>query len=328
MEKISVVGTGLIGCAWATVFARAGHSVVLYDANNAARENAPATILAGLVDAHKHGLITESPDVVLQRITVAASLQEALADAAYVQENVRETVEAKLEIFAAMDKLADPGTILASSTSGITASSFTADLKGRGRCLVAHPINPPTLIPLVELVPAPWTEESVMSRSKKLLESVGQVPIILQREVQGFIVNRLQGALLSEAFRLVEDGYVSSTDIDKAIKDGLGLRWSFMGPFETIDLNAPGGVSDYCDRYGPLYLDIAKTAEPRKWTEELVKKIATERTRLLAADQRPARLKWRDERLSALVAHKSKVKQDEHLTLCGLNSPILGESNG
>jgi 3-hydroxyacyl-CoA dehydrogenase len=311
MEKIAVVGGGLIGCAWATVFARAGHSVRLYDVSDAARASAPATILAGLTNAHQHGLITEAPAVVQQRVTVVASLPEALDGAVHIQENVRESVEAKQEIFAAMDELADADAILASSTSGIPASSFTADLKGRGRCLVAHPINPPSLIPLVELVPAPWTEPSAMSRTRDLLERVGQVPIVLQREVQGFAVNRLQGVLLSEAFRLVEDGYLSSTDIDKAIKDGLGLRWSFMGPFETIDLNAPGGLADYCARYGALYLDIAKAAEARPWGEALVEKIAAERTALLPADARPARRKWRDERLTALVAHKNKeAKQD------------------
>ena len=280
MEKIAVVGAGLIGCAWATVFARAGHSVALYDVSDVALASAPATILAGLADAYKHGLITESPEIVQQRVSLAGSLQAVLDGAVHVQENVRETVAAKQEIFAAMDKLAGPDAILASSTSGITASSFTADLKGRGRCLVAHPINPPSLIPLVELVPAPWTEKSVMSRTRDLLERVGKVPIVIQREVQGFIVNRLQGVLLSEAFRLVEDGYISSTDVDKAIRDGLGLRWSFMGPFETIDLNAPGGLSDYCGRYGPLYFDIAKAAEPRPWSEALIEKIAAERTQI------------------------------------------------
>jgi len=311
MEKIAVIGAGLVGRAWAMVFARAGHPVALYDANAAALATALDLIEAGLADLHACGLISETPANVRQRITATPSLAEALQDSAYVQENVSETVEVKREIFAAMDTLAGANAILASSTSGIPASSFTADLKGRHRCLVAHPINPPSLVPLVELVPAPWTDEAVVARARALQENVGQAPIVVKREVAGFIVNRLQGALLSEAFRLVEDGYVSSTDLDKAIKDGLGLRWSFMGPFETIDLNAPGGLRDYCARFGSLYHQIAQEAEPRPWSEALVEKVAAERLQELPASERTARQGWRDRRLMGLIAHKLAVAKQE-----------------
>ena len=309
MEKITVVGAGLIGCAWAVVFARANHAVKLYDTSSVALASAKSTIAASLSTLHDCGLIAESPATVSNRITMVESLEAAIDGADYVQENVRETVEAKQDIFAAMDRLASSNTILASSTSGIPASSFTADLQGKARCLVAHPVNPPSLIPLVELVPAPWTDPAVMLRARELHERIGQVPIMVQREIQGFIVNRLQGALLSEAFRLVEDGYVSSADVDKAVKDGLGLRWSFMGPFETIDLNAPGGLSDYCQRYGPLYFDIAKQAQPRVWTDALLVKLAGERQQVLPADQRATRQQWRDQRLTEVIAHKRTVSK-------------------
>lgn len=312
MERIAVIGAGLIGCAWATVFARGGQSVVLHDMSAEAMAGALEVIGTQLANLHAAGLITEAPETVRGRISTAATLEQALAGASFVQENVRETVEAKKEIFAALDRLAAPDTILASSTSGIPASSFTAELKGRARCLVGHPINPPSLVPLVELIPAPWTDPSAMERARALYEGVGQVPIMVQREIQGFIVNRLQGALLSEAFRLVEDGYISSTDLDKAIKDGLGLRWAFMGPFETIDLNAPGGIRDYCNRYGPLYLDIAKQAQPRAWNDALLDKLEQERLRELPAGERPARQRWRDQRLMNLIAHKrTEAKQEK-----------------
>jgi L-gulonate 3-dehydrogenase len=311
MEKIAVIGAGLIGCAWASVFARAGHPVVLHDANPDAIASAFDAISANLARLHDACLITEPPATVLQRITSAATLEEAVRGAGLVQENVRETVEAKKEIFAQLDQLAAPDTILASSTSGIPASSFTADLKGRARCLVGHPINPPSLVPLVEVVPAPWTDRSTMERARALYESAGQVPIMVQREIQGFIVNRLQGALLSEAFRLVQDGYVTSADVDKAVKDGLGLRWAFMGPFETIDLNAPGGIRDYCGRYGPLYLDIARQAEPRVWDDALLDQLEQERLQQLPASERPARQAWRDQRLMDLIAHKRNAEKRE-----------------
>jgi len=311
METVAVIGAGLVGRAWAMVFARGGHPVMLYDANEAALAPALDAIEAGLADLHAHGLIAEPPTAVRRRVTAATSLADALREAGYVQENVFESLEVKKEIFAAMDPLAPPNAILASSTSGIPASVFTANLEGRHRCLVAHPINPPSLIPLVEVVPAPWTAPEVVARTISLLEGVGQVPIVVRREVPGFIVNRLQGALLNEAFRLVEDGYVSGADLDKAVKDGLGLRWSFMGPFETIDLNAPGGLADYCARYGPLYHQIAKEATPRVWSEALIGKVARERLEVLPASERPARQAWRDRLLTALVAHKRAAASKE-----------------
>jgi len=311
MEKIAIVGAGLIGCAWAAVFARAGHPVAMYDINSAALAAAKDTIAASLAELYQGGLITEPANAVLGRVDTVASLAEAVKGAALVQENVRETEAAKKEIFAELDRLADPSTILASSTSGIPASAFTADLPGRARCLVGHPINPPSLIPLVELVPAPWTEASTVDKAQKLYCGAGQVPIRVNREIQGFIVNRLQGALLSEAFRLVEDGYISSADVDKAIKDGLGLRWAFMGPFETIDLNAPGGIRDYCERYGPLYLDIARQAQPRAWEQPLLDRLERQRQQELPVSERAGRLRWRDKRLMKLVAHKRQLAEQE-----------------
>jgi 3-hydroxyacyl-CoA dehydrogenase len=150
-----------------------------------------------------------------------------------------------------------------------------------------------------------------MDKARALYEVAGQVPITVNREIQGFIVNRLQGALLAEAFRLVEDGYISSADVDKAVKDGLGLRWAFMGPFETIDLNAPGGIRDYCARYGPLYLDIATQAQPRAWEQPLLDKLEAERQQELPAAERAARQRWRDQRLMKLVAHKRQMAGQE-----------------
>ena len=304
MEKIAIIGAGLIGCAWASVFARAGHTVTLYDIDAKAVASARDTVKAGLVKQHSLVLISEEPDAVIARVSATASLEEALSGADFVQENVRETVDAKKEIYAKLDKLVGPDTLLASSTSGIPASAFTEELVCRQRCFVGHPINPPSVVPLVELVPAPWTDPAVIERAREMYARAGQVPIVVNREIQGFIVNRLQGALLAEAFRLVEDGYVNGSDIDKAVKDGLGLRWAFMGPLETIDLNAPGGIRDYCGRYGPLYYDIATQATPRRWDDALLGKLEQERLAELPADQRQARQAWRDQRLMNLIAHK------------------------
>ena len=310
MTKIGIVGAGLIGRAWAIVFARSGFDVALWDGNADALKGSLGTIKERLEDLRKAGLIAD-PAAVLARITPLPTLRETVADVDYVQENLPETVEIKQKVFGEMDAIAKPDAILASSTSSIPASAFTEKLRGRARCLVAHPVNPPYLVPVVELCGAPWTSPETLAKARALMGKAGQVPVTVQREVQGFILNRLQGALLNEAFRLVEDGYVTVDDLDKTIAHGLGLRWSFMGPFETIDLNAPGGVRDYCERYGPMYHDMARQqADPRSW-KGVVDRIEAERSKNLPRAKLAERQTWRDRRLMALAAHKQKMQETD-----------------
>lgn len=312
-SKIAIVGTGLVGRAWSIVFARAGNNVSIFDPMDGASAKALDLIgqnLPALADADL--LRGETPATVLSRISRAETLAEALDGAIHCQESAPERVEVKAELYKDLDRLAAPETVLASSTSGIPASKFTEGLANRQRCLVAHPINPPHIIPLVELVPAPWTDPACVMQTRRLMEAVGQSPISTTQEVNGFIVNRLQGALLGEAFRLVQDGVCSVADVDAAIADGLGLRWSFIGPFETIDLNSAKGVPGYCDMLGQLYYDLAKEqADPREWTPELVARINDERRAALPMDQHQARQDWRDRQLAALVGHKkAQAKKD------------------
>ena len=305
-ERIAIVGAGLIGRAWGIVFARAGCSVAIYDAAPQALSVCEKLLGESIGDLATHGLIDETPAVVLARITPVSTLADALDGAVLVQENVRETLEAKRAIFAEMDALAAPDTLLASSTSWIPASEFSADLPGRQRILVAHPVNPPYLVPLVELAPAPWTSPAVVERARDLYTRAGQSPVLLKKEITGFLLNRIQGAVLNEALNLYANGYASVEDLDKVLKDGLGLRWAFMGPFETIDLNAPDGVLDYAERYGPTYREVALTQLPNAWSSELLAKIEAERRQVLSADQLAERARWRDNRLMALVAHQRK----------------------
>ncbi|MBO9538137.1 3-hydroxyacyl-CoA dehydrogenase [Herbaspirillum sp.] len=305
-EKIAVVGAGLIGRAWAIVFARAGFEVAIWDAVPQALQACQQLLRENIGDLASHGLIDESVDVVLARIRPAGNLADALQGAALVQENVKETVEVKREIFAEMDRLAGPDTILTSSTSWITTSEFSEHLPGRARMLVAHPVNPPYLVPLVELAPAPWTSPATVERARDIYLRAGQSPVLLKKEITGFLLNRIQGAVLNEALNLYENGYASSEDLDKVLKDGLGLRWSFMGPFETIDLNAPEGVLDYAKRYGHTYRDVAKTQPPNEWRADTLAAIEKERRTALPAEKLGERARWRDNRLMGLVAHKRK----------------------
>lgn len=303
-EHIAIVGAGLIGRAWAIVFARAGCSVAIHDALPEALASCEKLLHENISDLAQHGLIKEVPAAVLARITPVATLAEALQGAALAQENVRETIDAKRAIFAEMDALAGPDTILASSTSWLMASEFSADLPSRHRIMVGHPVNPPYLVPLVELAPAPWTDPAAVERARDLYARAGQSPVMLKKEITGFLLNRIQGAVLNEALNLYANGYASVEDLDKVLKDGLGLRWSFMGPFETIDLNAPEGVVDYAQRYGATYREVARSQLPNDWEGALLARIEAERRWALPADQLAERARWRDNRLMALVAHQ------------------------
>jgi L-gulonate 3-dehydrogenase len=305
MTKVAVIGAGLIGRAWSIVFARAGMEVALWDKFPETIPAALDYIADRLPELHEAGLLAEAPEVVLARITPAATIAEAVAGVDYVQENGPERLAEKQELFAELDRQAAPHVVLASSTSGIPASDFSGNLRGRDRCLVAHPVNPPYLIPLVEICPAPWTSAAAVARTREIMVMAKQVPATIHREIQGFALNRLQGALLAEAFRLVDDGLISPEDLDATVKHGLGLRWAFMGPFETIDLNAPGGLADYCARYGGLYADLQQQMTPREWTPELVRKLDTAQREALPINMQPVRQEWRDRRLMALLAHKA-----------------------
>jgi 3-hydroxyacyl-CoA dehydrogenase len=309
MTNVAVIGAGLIGRAWAIVFARAGLSVTLWDQFPQQTLAAKAFIADRLPELHAAGLLRDEPSAVLARITPLQSLWEAVRNADYIQENGPERIPVKQAIFTELDRAARPDTIIASSSSGIPASAFTEDLKGRARCLIAHPVNPPYLVPLVEICPAPWTDAAVVERTRDIMVKAGQVPATVKKEVDGFALNRLQGALLAEAFRLVADDVISPTDLDALVKHGLGLRWSFMGPLETIDLNAPGGLADYCNRYGPLYATMQQQMTPLEWDEALVNRLHDARRAELPTNMQPVRQEWRDRRLMALLAHKATQPQ-------------------
>ena len=306
LTKVAVVGGGLVGLGWAIVFARADLAVRVYDADSGIRGSAPGRLWASLADMARHGLIDDA-DGIAARVKVVDRLVEAVGDADYVQESVFERVDVKRAVSREIGAAMRPEAVVGSSSSGIPASAFTDDVPNRARFLIAHPVNPPHLVPLVELLPAPWTDPIVVPWLRSAMERLGQVPIVVNREIEGFVLNRLQGALLNEAWALYDAGIASAADIDRTVSDGLGFRWSFMGPFETIDLNAPGGITDYAERLGPLYHGIAASrTAPQPWSSPLIERIERERRQELPADRLRERAAWRDRRLMALVAHRRK----------------------
>ena len=304
-ESVAIVGAGLIGRAWAMIFARAGWDVRLFDPAEGVAEAAIPLCAEGLRTLAANDLCADSA-AAAERIRAAGTLAAALDGVAFVQENGPERLEVKRSLFADLDAAAPRDAVIASSSSAIRCSLFTENLPGRARCLIGHPVNPPHLIPLVEISGAPWTAPEALARARQVYEQIGQVPITVLKEIEGFILNRLQGALLAEAFRLASEGYVTPQDLDKTVADGLGLRWSFMGPFETIELNAPGGIADYCARYTGFYKRLAADpASPSVYEAPATEAILAH---WQAPADLPARMNRRDARLAALRAHKASRK--------------------
>ena len=309
MSKVAIVGTGFIGRAWAISFARAGHNVALWDVQPNAPADALSYIDAILPDLASNDLLGgRTPAAVRAGIAASATLEAALEGAEHIQENTPEDIKVKRQVMASLDVAAPPRAVIASSTSALLPSLFTENLAGRARCLVVHPLNPPYVIPAAEVVPSPWTDPNVVVRTADFLRACGHAPIVMKRELDGFVMNRMQGALLEEAFRLVADGYASVEDIDIGLRDGLALRWCFMGPFETIDLNAPGGVRDYIERYQSIYSRLFPAMQHRvDWSGPVVDRVEAERRKQLPAAALRDRQAWRDRRLMALAAHKRKA---------------------
>ena len=301
--RIGIVGAGLVGSSWAVVFARAGFDVHVYDSSDVIRAGVAEQCRESLARLAQEGLLREDANDVARRIRVVPTLREAVAGARYVQESVREDLDAKTGVARDIAEALDDDATVGSSTSGFPASAFTADLERRARFLVVHPVNPPHLVPVVEIVPAPWTATDAIEAARELMTVVGQRPVTVRREIDGFILNRLQGALLDEAWRLYAGGYASIEDIDATISHGLGMRWSFIGPFETIDLNAPEGLADYAERLAPMYRRIADTrpaVEP--WDADAVAAAHAERRAAVPAQNLADRRAWRDDMLLRFLA--------------------------
>lgn len=306
--QVAIIGAGLIGQSWAIAFARAGHPVAMFDPDGDALRGAHRAIAESCRTLSRLDLLGgRQADSVLKDITPVDDLETAVATAVHVQENAPEDPTVKRDVFAAIDAASRPDAVIASSTSALLPSELARGLKGAHRCLVAHPLNPPHLIPAVEIVPGPQTSPDVVVATETLLRAIGQNPVKVTREVEGFVMNRLQGALLDEAFAMIQQGLASVEDIDIAMRDGLARRWVFMGPFETIDLNAPGGITDFIDRYGPAYERIGAHRPNRPaWRGALRKTVADAR----AGVDRKARSTWRDDRLAALARFLTSAGSD------------------
>ncbi|XP_037081998.1 lambda-crystallin homolog isoform X1 [Pollicipes pollicipes] len=308
-KKVGIVGSGLIGRSWAMLFAGAGYQVSLFDAVDSQIPGALDDIRSQLDQMERHGMLRGdlTADQQLQLITGAKDLAECVSGAVHVQECVPERLELKQQVFEQLDRLTDGSTVLSSSTSCLGSSKFTQTLQHRSSCLVAHPVNPPFYVPLVELVPAPWTDPEVVRRTRELMLEIGQDPVTLGKEMPGFALNRIQYAILNECWRLIADGVLDVQDVDSLMKSGLGPRYAFMGPLETAHLNAEG-MANYCDRYSKTVFSVSETFGPVPRMEgKLAEEVDTQMTRIVPLEKLQERRAWRDARLAALARLKKDM---------------------
>ena len=306
MKNVGVIGGGLIGASWAAIFSKTGFNVFVYDPFPDVFQTYKSRVTSFLEELKS---IDETINIEesLNRISANVTIEDLCSNVEYIQESAPEILSVKQELFAKLDNLAPDEVVIGSSSSAMPISSITQNLKGQHRCIIAHPANPPHLIPCVEICPGENTSNKTIEKTKEIFTASGASIVNVKKEIDGFILNRLQGALLNEAMRLYSDGYASSDEIDATIRDGLGLRWAFMGPFETIDLNAPGGIKDYISRYGPMYIEMAKNqTKIPDWSEEAGKKLDIERRKILGHDELENRAKKRNQLLKSL----RKVKID------------------
>jgi len=252
VQRVAVVGTGVIGAGWAAHFLRMGYDVVAWDPGSGAAERLAAFVERAWPVLERLGL---RPPAAADRLRFAGSLAEAAGDAEFVQESAPELLDVKVALLAELDAVTPPGIVIGSSTSGLMMSDMAAQTRAPGRFVVGHPFNPPYLIPLVEIVGGRGTDPAAVAWAERFYTHAGKVCLTMGSEVPGFVGNRLQEALWREALHMIDSGQATIQQIDDSITYGPGLRWALMGPMLTFHLaGGQGGMAHMLDHFGPALL--------------------------------------------------------------------------
>lgn len=302
-----MVGGGSIGVGWAIVFARAGHATTVYEPDEQRRRVLVDEVGVRLRELDAFGLLDQAPKDIVARLAVTGDLAEALAGAVHVQECAPESLPLKVDLFADMDAHADRATTLASSSSTMTISQLAEELAGRDRCVLAHPANPPYLIRLVEVAPAPFTDPAATESVIDLLSVAGMAPVRVLGEIECLVLNRLQGALLREALCLVRDGVIAPGDLDRVVTEGLARRWSVIGPFAVAELNTRGGITAHAGFMGRAYARIGlERGQENPWASDAIRRVAEDLESRFPPSRRDDHVLWRDRELMNLEADRRR----------------------
>ncbi|WP_152047504.1 3-hydroxyacyl-CoA dehydrogenase NAD-binding domain-containing protein [Aureimonas psammosilenae] len=297
---IAILGAGLIGCSWAALFAASGRRIHLYDSHADAGVQF-ARFWEGVKDtlAEMGFAHTGSPP----EFRVFGSAAEAVAEASFVQECIPERLDAKRRLYAEIEPALPAGTVVATSSSGLKLSDLQVGWRNPSHLVIAHPFNPPHIIPLVELYGNEATAPEALDVSRALYESCGKKTITLKREVMGHVANRLQAALWREAIHLVAEDVVSVSDVDTAISAGPGMRWAVMGPHMLLNLGGgPAGIRAYCEQFRDSYAlwwdDLGKPQLDAETVDKLVEGLREE----IGARDYDALRRERDAKIVALLS--------------------------
>jgi len=294
---IAVIGAGTIGLSWAALFASHGHDVRITDP----REDLAAIVTAGVAE-----LAGVLPGDWAQRVTVSSSLEEAVTGADVVQENGPERLELKKELFARIEKACPPGALLLSSTSGLMPSDMGASMVDPGRVVVGHPFNPPHVVPLVEVVPGARTTAETVAAAEGFYRSLGKAPVVLRKEIGGFVANRLQSAVFREAVHLVLSGVVTPEELDRVVTESVGVRWATAGPFESYHLGGgPGGIRHLLEHLGPGMVKRWADLGRPELTPEVIELIAADTEQRFADRSFEQRSAERDAAQLAVIAARA-----------------------
>ena len=297
---IAVVGAGTIGLSWAALFASHGHDVRITDP----REDLVAVVTAGLTE-----LAGVLPGDWAQRVAVSSSVEEAVTGADVVQENGPERLELKQELFARIEKACPPGALLLSSTSGLMPSDIGASMVDPGRVVVGHPFNPPHVVPLVEVVPGARTPAHTVAAAADFYRSLGKAPVVLRKEIGGFVANRLQSAVFREAVHLVLSGVVTPEELDRVVTESVGVRWATAGPFESYHLGGgPGGIRHLLEHLGPGMVKRWADLGRPELTPEVIELIAADTEQRFADRSFSQRSADRDAAQLAVIAARDAAR--------------------
>ena len=295
--SVACLGAGLIGASWAGLFTAAGHAVRLHDPDAEALAAARARVAEVHADLAAIGVLQDRRP---GELTLAPTLAEAVSGADHVQENAPEKLELKRGLFAEIRAHA-PDAVIASSTSTFPPSQLFEGLAGADKTLVVHPMLPPHLMPVAELVPGPATAPATLDATAALIRSTGHEVIRLKRETPGFVLNRLQFALLAEAYQLVDRDICDPVELDRAVTRGLGYRWACIGPLTASHLMGAGGFAGQMRAYGPAVQTVMRqlnVTEP--WSDALADTIDTPLRARTPEAAIPEARRARDTRLKAL----------------------------
>ncbi|UJL46213.1 L-carnitine dehydrogenase [Virgibacillus sp. NKC19-16] len=274
IKNITIVGTGVIGNGWITRFLANGYQVTASDPDPEAEERTRVAVERAWPAMEKVGLAEGAS---LDQLFFESDLKTAVSNADFIQENVPEREELKRTVIAEIDQHAPEEAVIASSTSGILPSTLQADCEHHpGRVIVAHPFNPVYLMPLVELVGGNKTKNFYIEKAKAFYDSIGMKPLVIQREIEGHVADRLMEAIWRESLHIVNDGVATTEEVDASIVYGPGLRWALMGPFLTLHMGGgKQGMRHLLEQFGPaLKLPWTKLVAP-ELTDELAEKVIT-----------------------------------------------------